>query len=64
MRKSFLQWHCENGGDVCRIDGYSHEEPKAPREKNPNLKQHNYKFINQIEVVDAEYININIAELK
>lgn len=54
--RNFLQWHSENGGDVSRIDGYSHDEPKEPRQKNPDLKRHNYTFAKQIEVIDAEIV--------
>jgi hypothetical protein len=44
MKKSFLQWHIQNGGDVSKTDGNGHEEPKEPRKPNPSLKRHNYKF--------------------
>ena len=51
--KSFLQWHTQNGGDVSQIDGNSIEPETPKREPNPNLKRHNYTFVNQIEVNDA-----------
>ena len=44
MKKSFLQWHIQNGGDVSKTDGNEHEEPKEQRKPNPSLKRHNYKF--------------------
>jgi len=56
MKKSFLQWHTSNGGDVSRIDGNVQDNVQPKREPNPNLKRLNYKFANQIEVVDAEIL--------
>jgi hypothetical protein len=44
MKKSFLQWHIQNGGDVSKTDGHVNEEPKEIRKANPYLKRHNYKF--------------------
>ena len=52
-KQSFLQWHTQNGGDVSQIDGNSIEPETPKREPNPNLKRHNYTFVNQIEVNDA-----------
>lgn len=54
--RNFLQWHIQNGGDVSKTDGNRHEEPKEPRKANPSLKQYNHKFINQINVVDAQIV--------
>jgi hypothetical protein len=56
MKKSFLTWHVQNGGDVSTIDGNGQDDPKETRKANPELKQYNYKFINQIEVIDAEVL--------
>ena len=44
MKKSFLQWHAQNGGDISTTDGNCHDEPKELRKANPSLKRHNYKF--------------------
>jgi len=45
-----------NGGDLSKWDGSLQEEPQPKREPNPNLKRLNYKFVNQIVVVDAEIL--------
>ena len=58
MKKSFLQWHAQNGGDISTTDGNGHDDPKEPRKANPSLKQYNHKFINQINVVDAEIVKV------
>lgn len=44
MKKSFLTWHIQNGGDVSTIDRNIQDEPKEVRKANPALKRHNYKF--------------------
>ena len=54
--QEFYNKHKNNGGDLSKWDGSLQEEPQPKREPNPNLKRLNYKFANQIEVVDAEIL--------
>jgi len=54
--QEFYDKHKSNGGDLAKWDGSLQEEPQPKREPNPNLKRLNYKFANQIEVVDAEIL--------
>ena len=51
--QEFYDKHKNNGGDLSKWDGSLQEEPQPKREPNPNLKRLNYKFANQIEVIDA-----------
>ena len=59
--QEFYDKHKNNGGDLSKWDGSLQEEPQPKREPNPNLKRLNYKFANQIEVVDAEIVKTNLA---
>jgi len=54
--QEFYDKHKNNGGDLSKWDGSLQEEPQPKREPNPSLKRLNYKFINQIEVIDAEIL--------
>ena len=54
--QEFYDKHKSNGGDLSKWDGSLQEEPQPKREPNPNLKRLNYKFANQIEVIDAEIL--------
>jgi hypothetical protein len=54
--QEFYNKHKSNGGDLSKLDGSLQEEPQPKREPNPTLKRLNYKFVNQIEVVDAEVL--------
>ncbi len=58
--QEFYDKHKNNGGDLSKWDGSLQEEPQPKREPNPNLKRLNYKFINKIEVVDAEILPKNL----
>ena len=54
--QEFYDKHKNNGGDLSKWNGSLQEEPQPKREPNPNLKRLNYKFANQIEVIDAEIL--------
>lgn len=56
MKKSFLQWHTQNGGEVFQTDGNTPENEQPKRVANPKLKEHNYIFANQIEVIEPEIV--------
>ena len=58
--QEFYNKHKTNGGDLSKWDGSLQEEPQPKREPNPSLKRLNYKFANQIEVVDAEILPKNL----
>ena len=51
--QEFYNKHKKNGGDLSKWDGSLQEVQQPKREPNPSLKRLNYKFVNQIEVVDA-----------
>ena len=54
--QEFYDKHKNNGGDLSKWDGSLQEEPQPKRDPNPSLKRLNYKFANQIDVVDAEIL--------
>jgi hypothetical protein len=54
--QEFYNRHKNNGGDLAKWDGSLQEQPQPKRQPNPKLKRHNYKFINQIEVVEPEFV--------
>jgi hypothetical protein len=54
--EEFYNRHASNGGDLAKWDGTLQPEPKTERKPNPKLKRHNYKFANQIEVVEPEIV--------
>ena len=54
--EEFYNRHKKNGVDLAKWDGTIKSEPIQQRQPNPKLKRHNYKFANQIEVIDAEIV--------
>ena len=54
--EEFYNRHASNGGDLAKLDGTIQPEPITERKANPSLKRHNYKFANQIEVVEPEIV--------
>jgi len=54
--QEFYNKHKNNGGDLAKWDGSLQEVEQPKRDPNPSLKRLNYKFVNQIEVVDAKVL--------
>lgn len=52
----FYEIHKKNGGDLAMWDGNVQEITQPKREPNPSLKRLNYKFVNLINVIDAEIV--------